>query len=135
MQKDIFQHESHDDINITPLLDLAWTLLVVFIMAITASIQGIKVDLPKASSAPAIDKPKTKAITITKTGQIYLDAYPVTMGELEIKLSQYKAQTPDLPVIIKGDGKVFYEKVIEVMDVLQKLDINQLGLVTQEIVE
>jgi len=107
----------------------------VFIMAITASIQGIKVDLPKASSAPAIDKPKTKAITITKTGQIYLDAYPVTMGELEIKLSQYKAQTPDLPVIIKGDGKVFYEKVIEVMDVLQKLDINQLGLVTQEIVE
>jgi biopolymer transport protein ExbD len=132
---DIFQQESYDDLNVTPLLDLAWTLLVVFIIVVTANVQGIRVDLPKASDAPSLDKPKTKAITITDSGQIYLDAYPVTINELEQKLGQYKAQVPDLPVIIKGDARVFYGKVIQVLDVVQRLNITQLGLVTQDIVK
>ena len=124
-----------DEINVTPLLDLAWTLLVVFIIAITAAIQGIKVNLPKATITPSLQKPKTKAVTIAAGGQIYLDAYPVTMEELEVRLRQYKAAIPDLPVVIKGDGKVYYEKVVDVLDLMQKLEIHQLGLVTQKLVK
>ncbi len=125
----------YDDINITPMLDLAYVLLVIFIIMTTASVQGIKVNLPKASSAPSLAKPSTKAITIAADGQIYLDAYPVSMTELEDRLRQAQAANPDFPVVIKGDADVQYKKVIEVMDLLGRLGITQLGLVTQKIVK
>jgi biopolymer transport protein ExbD len=123
-------NEPFDDINITPMLDLAYVLLVIFIIMTTASVQGIKVNLPKASTTPSLAKPKTKAVTIDANGQIYLDTYPVSMAELESRLRAFKAITPDLPVVIKGDSKIAYEKVVEVMDLCGRLDITQLGLVT-----
>ena len=126
-------NEPYDDINITPMLDLAYVLLVIFIIMTTASVQGIKVNLPKASATPNLAKPKTKAVTIDANGQVYLDTYPVTMAELESRLRSFKAITPDLPVVIKGDSKIQYEKVIEVMDLCGRLDITQLGLVTQKL--
>lgn len=125
----------YDDINVTPMLDLAYVLLVIFIIMTTASVQGIKVNLPKASAAPSLAKPTTKAITITDAGQIFLDTYPVTMAELESQLRSHKAVNPSFPVVIKGDAKVQYEKVIDVLDLMGKLDITQLGLVTQKIVK
>jgi biopolymer transport protein ExbD len=128
-------NEPYDEINITPMLDLAYVLLVIFIIMTTASVQGIKVNLPKASNAPSLAKPTTKAITITETGQIYLDTYPVTMEELELRLRQQKAVTPEFPVVIKGDARVQYEKVIDVLDLMGRLDITQLGLVTQRLVK
>ena len=72
------ERDAYDEINITPMLDLAYVLLVIFIIMTTASVQGIKVNLPKASETPAIAKAKTKAISITSDGTIYLDTYPVT---------------------------------------------------------
>ncbi len=129
------ENEPYDEINITPMLDLAYVLLIIFIIMTTASVQGIKVNLPKASVAPSLAKPKTKAITVAHDGKIYLDTYPVTMVELERSLKAAKAAIPDLPVVIKGDAKVQYEKVIEVMDLLGRLDITHLGLVTQKLVK
>jgi biopolymer transport protein ExbD len=123
----------YDDINVTPMLDLAYVLLVIFIIMTTASVQGIKVDLPKASNTPSLAKPKTKAITINEQGQLFLDAYPVTLAELETRLAQFKAADPDLPVVVKGDARVQYDKVIEVLDLVGRLEITQLGLVTQRL--
>ena len=117
------------------MLDLAYVLLVIFIIMTTASVQGIKVNLPKASAAPSLAKPSTKAITIAENGQVYLDAYPVTIPELEDRLRQLKAVNPDFPVVIKGDAKVHYEKVVDVLDLMGRLDITQLGLVTQRLVK
>jgi biopolymer transport protein ExbD len=129
------ENKPYDDINVTPMLDLAYVLLVIFIIMTTASVQGIKVNLPKASDAPSLAKPKTKAITIRDDGQVFLDAYPVTMDELEARLRGLKAADPQLPVIVKGDAAVQYGKVVEVLDLLGRLDITQLGLVTQRIVK
>ena len=129
------ENKPYDDINVTPMLDLAYVLLVIFIIMTTASVQGIKVNLPKASNTPSLAKPTTKAITITDDGRIFLDTYPVTMDELESRLRQNKAVNPDFPVVIKGDSKVQYEKVIEVLDLMGRLDITQLGLVTQRLVK
>ena len=126
------ENEPYADINITPMLDLAYVLLIIFIIMTTASVQGIKVNLPQASKSPSLGKPKTKAITISEDGKIYLDTYPVTFAELETRLRAYSAEIPDLPVIIKGDAKVQYEKIIDVMDLLGRLDITHLGLVTQK---
>ena len=128
-------NKPYDDINITPMLDLAYVLLVIFIIMTTASVQGIKVNLPKASAAPSLAKPLTKAITIRDDGQIFLDTYPVSMQELEDRLRQLKAVNPSFPVVIKGDAKVHYEKVIEVLDLMGRLEITQLGLVTQRLVK
>jgi biopolymer transport protein ExbD len=120
----------YDDINITPMLDLAYVLLVIFIIMTTASVQGIKVDLPKASSSVSLAKPQTKAITINNSGQIFLDAYPVTLPELESRLRTQKALTPDFPVIVKGDSAVPYQKVMDVLDLLRRIDLPHVGLVT-----
>lgn len=136
MRRSIYSdNEAYDDINVTSMLDLAWTLLVVFMIAITAAVQGIKVNLPKASSTPSLEKPRTKAITIMADGSFYLDAYPVSMDLLESTLRQYKAADPELPVIVKGDAAVQYQSVISVLDLLQRLEIQQLGLVTSRIVK
>jgi biopolymer transport protein ExbD len=129
------QNEPYDEINITPMLDVAYVLLVIFILLTTASVQGIKINLPKASAAPSLAKPTTKAITIRDDGQIFLDAYPVTLEELETRLRAHKAANPEFPLVIKGDAKVQYEKVIEVLDLAGQLDITQLGLVTQRLVK
>ena len=129
------ENELYDEINVVPMLDLAYVLLVIFIIMTTASVQGIKVNLPKASSSPSLAKPQTKAVTINESGQIFLDAYPVTLEELRTRLGQLKAANPELPVVVKGDTVVQYGKVMEVLELLGQLDITQLGLVTQRLVK
>jgi biopolymer transport protein ExbD len=124
------EDKPYDDINITPMLDLAYVLLVIFIIMTTAAVQGVKVNLPKASASVSLAKPQTKAITVSDTGQIFLDAYPVSIGELEQRLRQQKALTPDFPVIVKGDSNVQYQKVVDILDLLRRLDLSQVGLVT-----
>jgi biopolymer transport protein ExbD len=128
-------NEPFDDINVTPMLDLAYVLLVIFIIMTTASVQGIKVNLPKASNTPSLAKPQTKAITITESGQIFLDTYPVSLDELRTQLGALKAANPELPVVVKGDTVVQYGRVMEVLELLGQLDITQLGLVTQKLVK
>ena len=121
----------YDDINITPMLDLAYVLLVIFILMCTASVQGMKVNLPKASKAPSLAKPKTKAITINKDGKVFLDTAPKSLQELEQALAQAKAQNPELPVVIKGDGLTQYQLVMDVLDVLGRVGLSQVGLATK----
>jgi biopolymer transport protein ExbD len=124
----------YDDINITPMLDLAYVLLVIFIIMTTAAVQGVKVDLPKASSAVSLAVPKTKVIALTNQGQVLLDAVPVSMAELERRLRDLKAITPDLPVILKGDRTVQYDKIMQVLDICGHVGISSIGLVSQKIV-
>lgn len=128
-------NEPYDDINITPMLDLAYVLLVMFIILTTATVQGIKINLPKASEAPSIAESRTKAISITADGTIFLDTFPVTLGELESYLRQYKAADPGLPVIVKADATIPYQAVVDVLDLVGRLEITQLGLVTKKVVK
>ena len=125
------ESKPYDDINITPMLDLAYVLLVIFIIMTTASVQGIKVNLPKASDTPSLAKPKTKAITINNEGKIFLDTVPVTLQELEQRLNQQKTLTPDFPVVIKGDSQTQYQAIMDVLDVLGRLGLSQVGLATK----
>jgi len=129
------EKDVYDEINVTPMLDLAYVLLIIFIILCTATVQGIKVNLPKASAQPSLAENKTKAITITADGTIYLDTFPVTMPELENMLRQLKGANPNLPVIIKADSTIQYQRVVDVLDLMGRLEITQLGLVTQKIVK
>ena len=129
------ENEVYDQINVTPMLDLAYVLLVIFIIMTTATVQGIKVSLPKASAQPSLAESKTKAVSISADGTIYLDTFPVTLPELEQLLRQYKTANPQLSVIIKADASIQYQRVVDVLDLLGRVEISQLGLVTQKIVK
>lgn len=124
-------NQPYDDINITPMLDLAYVLLVTFIILTTASVQGVRVQSPQTQAVSNLAKPQTRAITITADGTVYLDAYPVSMDQLKTNLGQYKAANPNLPVVLKGDAATQYDKVVEVLGVVKKLDITEIGLVTK----
>ncbi len=119
-----------DDINVTPMLDLAYVLLVIFIILTTASVQGVRVEVPRADMSAALAKPRLKAITVSEAGDVYLDAYPVTMEQLETRLKQLKAVYPSQAIVIKGDARAQYLKVMEVLEILKKSDITDIGLVT-----
>ena len=68
---------------------------------------------------------------ITADGTLYLDAFPVTVEQLTSLLGQYKAANPNLPVVLKGDAAAPYEKILEVLAAVKKLDIAEVGLVTK----
>jgi biopolymer transport protein ExbD len=122
--------QAYDDINVTPMLDLAYVLLVIFIIMTTASVQGVKVELPKTKITASLAKPGTKAVTISERGDVFLDAYPVTMDTLGERVDQLKGANPSLPIVIKGDGKAHYGKVMAVLELLKSHDITDVGLVT-----
>ncbi len=125
----------YDDINITPMLDLAYVLLVIFIIMTTATVQGMKVNLPKASASPSLAQQTTKAITVTNDGKIFLDTIPVTLSELRLRLLQQKAVTPEFPVVLRGDSQTQYQNVMDVLDLLGQLNITQVGLATKALVK
>jgi biopolymer transport protein ExbD len=130
------EDKPYDDINITPMLDLAYVLLVIFVIMTTATVQGLRVNLPKASP-PKVQKTKsvTKAINVAEGGKLYLDGLPVTLPELEQKLIQQKAATPEFPVVVRGDDEVKYQSVVDVMDLLARLNITTVGLATKPLVK
>ena len=125
------QNQLYDDINITPMLDLAYVLLVTFIILTTAAVQGVRVQSPLTQAANNLGKPQTRAITVTADGSIFLDAYPVTMDQLRASLAQYKAANPNLPVVLKGDADAQYQTIMDVLELAKSLDITEIGLVTK----
>jgi biopolymer transport protein ExbD len=124
-------NQPYDDINVTPMLDLAYVLLVIFIILTTASVQGVRVKSPETKAQSNLAKPQIRAITVTADGVVYLDAYPVSLEQLAQSLGQYKAANPNLPVVLKGDADARFEKVLEVLNVAKKLDITEIGLATK----
>lgn len=124
-------NKSYDDINVTPMVDLYLVLLLIFIIMTTAGVQGVKVDLPRGGAAPALGGPKSKAITVNNEGKVFLDTVPVTLEELESRLSEHKAANPEFPVVIRGDRGTQYQGVMDVLDVLGRVGITQIGLATQ----
>lgn len=125
------ENKPYDDINVTPMLDLAYVLLLIFIIMTTAAVQGIEVNLPKASAAASMSQPQMRAISIDNQGQVFLDTIPVTMPELESRIAQIKATVPDFPVVIKADQAVQYARVMDVLDLLRRVGVQQVGLVSQ----
>jgi biopolymer transport protein ExbD len=122
----------YDTINVTPMLDLAYVLLVVFILMTTASIQGLNISMPKPSNKPSTEHHELKVIQVTSTGAILLNGVGVSLTELEDQLKAVQARDPKMSVAIKGDPAAQYEKVIGIVDLCNGLKVN-MGLVTSRI--
>jgi biopolymer transport protein ExbD len=122
----------YDSINVTPMLDLAYVLLVVFILMTTASVQGLSIAMPKPSNKPATEKHELLIVQVAAGGGLVLNGVGVSAAELEERLNQAKARDPQMSVAIKGDATTQYSSVIEVIDLCNRLSVN-MGLVTSRI--
>jgi len=126
-------HGTMNELNITPLLDLVFVLLVIFIITTPQLINNLEMNLPSGKPPVQDNKPKPKInrIVINAKAQITLNDEPVTLAQLKEKLAALKAETPDLAVVVKGSDEVEYQGMVAVLDTLQQLDITKVGLATE----
>jgi biopolymer transport protein ExbD len=128
-------HSTLSELNITPLLDLVFVLLVIFIITTPQMMNNLEMNLPSGKPPPKTNQPKPKFnnISVDAKGQTFLNDELVTVPQqLKEKLAQLKADDPDLKVVVKGADAVDYQNMINVLDVLRQLDITKVGLATEE---
>ena len=125
------QHGTMTELNITPLLDLVFVLLVIFIITTPQMMNNLEINLP--SGKPAVQKPKAQPtrIEVNGQGQITLNQSPVTAAQLKEQLTELKAADPGLGVVVKGADDTDYQAMVSVLDILRQLDITKLGMATE----
>lgn len=125
-------HGTLNELNITPLLDLVFVLLVIFIITTPQLMNNLEINLPSGKPPPKKpDEPKINEISVADNGQITINGEAVTTAQLKDKLQQLQTDNPDLAVVVKGADAVDYQHMVNVLDVLQQLDIQKVGLATQ----
>lgn len=127
-------HSSLNELNITPLLDLAFVLLVIFIITTPQLSNDLEMNLPspKKNNTPS-PPPKVNRIFVDATGRITLNDRVVEFAALKQTLAALKAGDPDASVVVRGAAEVDYQHVIGVLDVLQQVDITKVGLATETV--
>jgi biopolymer transport protein ExbD len=124
-------HSSLTELNITPLLDLVFVLLVIFIITTPQMMNNLEMNLPSGKPpAPQNEKPKINNIVVNSRGT-FLNDELVNVAALKDKLQQLKSDNSDLSVVVKGADDVDYQNMVNVLDVLQQLDITKIGLATE----
>ncbi len=121
-------------LEIIPFIDIMFFLLATFMMASLAMIEneGLDLDLPPAySSQPAQELPDRITISVTESGEIFLNKEPVVLAELEGLFRQAHQKNPELAVILQGDTESRFGKVVEVFDKARMVGLTKLVLRTQ----
>lgn len=126
-------HHSLNELNITPLLDLAFVLLVIFIITTPQMVNNMEMNLPSSQIPSPTDQPPAKPhqIIVRSSGEVLLNNHPLSLEQLRGALTTLKASEPDAAVVIRGAPSADYQHVIRVLDILQQLDLNKLGLATE----
>ena len=118
-------HTAMAELNVTPLLDLAFVLLIIFIITTPLLTSNIAVDLPSGSKAnnQTVDPKSIRTVTIAKSGQVYLESTPVELPVLEQELTSFHRDTPDAAVIVRADKSLQIQQLVDVMDILQRVQV------------
>lgn len=126
------QHSSLNELNITPLLDLAFVLLVIFIITTPQLSNDLEMNLPspKKNNAPS-PPPKINRILVDATGRITLNEQPIELAVLKPRLVQMREGDPETSVVVRGAADVDYQRVVGVLDALQQAEITKVGLATE----
>jgi len=127
-------HGTLHELNITPLLDLVFVLLVIFIITTPQLANNLEMFLPSGKPPPAdpnLPKPKINQIVVDDQGQTFLNDVMLSTVSLRASLQQLKAANPDVGVVVKGADGVDYQHMVSVLDVLQQLEITKVGLATE----
>jgi biopolymer transport protein ExbD len=118
------------EINMTPLMDLTFILLITFIITFPLIEQGIPVNLPKGEAAD-LDHPEARDITINDRGELFLDDLPISTEQLTGEMQRTGAMTPEATVYVRADQQIDYGRVADVMKILYDAKITRMALVTQ----
>ena len=124
-------HHALAELNITPLLDLAFVLLVIFIITTTPIVNDLDVDLPTAAHRPKEPKPKINYVTIESSGKMFLNKEEVDLASLQEKVVALRMDDPDLNIVIRGSAKTKYQHIVSVMDMLQQANVGKVNLATE----
>lgn len=127
------KHHTLNELNITPLLDLAFVLLVIFIITTAPAVNDLNISLPSAASRPKDAPSKVNYITVDNAGKIYLNTYEMNEDELLKTLVEFRKQDPDLNVVVRGDSSIQYQKIVAVLDVLVSANVSKVGLATEAV--
>ena len=127
------------DINVVPYIDVMLVLLVIFMISAPLMVQGIQVNLPQASSeALPVTNNEPLIVSIDKNGELFLETdstkdKSLSLEELNFSVTKIFESNPNLQVVIRGDGKVQYEKIMTVMAELQMAGATDIGLISKPI--
>jgi biopolymer transport protein ExbD len=114
----------YDTINVTPMLDLAYVLLVVFILMTTASVQGLTISLPKPSATPPTENHPVHVLRIDPDGSARFDGVPKSDALVLTELKAVRAQDPKSTIVVQGDGKARYERVVAMIDLCNEAEVS-----------
>jgi biopolymer transport protein ExbD len=120
------------ELNVTPLLDLCFVLLIIFM--ITTPLMENSIDLVVPSSATAktqVDPSETQIIQIDRNDVLKLNGQVLNLSDLEAALAALKARDPQISVVVRPDRDLAIQKFIEVMDVLKRVGIGRVGVMTR----
>ncbi len=122
--------QQNNEINMTPLIDLTFLLLITFIITFPLLEQGIPIRLPKGN-ASSIDAAESRTIALDKDGIVYLDNREISTADLATDMNRLGQANPDLVVLVRADEEIAYGKVAGIMKILHDAKITKLALVTQ----
>ncbi len=129
------------EINVVPYIDVMLVLLVIFMITAPLLSQGVNVQLPKATAKPFTQQKEPIVVSINATGQYFLNIaanpeQPIEKNELTVKVAKEltiaKQQGDVRSVLVRGDKRVDYDKVMQAMVLLQQAGAPSVGLITQE---
>jgi biopolymer transport protein ExbD len=121
------------ELNITPLLDLAFVLLVIFIITTAPPVNDMDISLPSATNRPKERPPKANYITVDNQGNLFLNAVQMNEDQLLKSLVEFRKQDEDLNVVVRGDRRIQYQKIIGVLDILVSANVSKVGLATETV--
>jgi biopolymer transport protein ExbD len=120
------------EINITPLLDLAFVLLIIFIITTPLMEKSVNLEVPTSGEAnQSVDSSAVQTIGIDRDNVITLNDEIVDLPTLETRLISLRTDKPDTPVIVRPDKSLSVQQLITVMDVLQRAKISKVGVATR----
>ncbi len=117
------------EINMTPLVDVMLVLVVILIITAPLLASSIRLDLPGTSAAKPVAAVLFVALTVDKSGQVFLDDRPLQLVELAYPLEQAARANPATEVQLRADAAVPYGRIVEVMGAAQKAGLNRIGFV------
>jgi len=121
------------EITLTPLIDTALTLLVIFMVTAPMVQNGIKIDLPQGNSKE-VGSQQELVVTISKDEKIFFNSYPIDKKELVQSVQKALSQRDDIPVYVRADESLSYGKVIEIVDELKQAGVKYVAMSTRAIV-
>jgi biopolymer transport protein TolR len=118
------------EINLTPLMDLTFILLIAFIITYPLIEQGVPVNLPKGTG-DNLDSEEARTVSIDKNGKLYLDDLPIDQQTLAREMVELGQSSPDITVFVRADQDILYGKVIDIMNILKGAKIAKMALITE----